>query len=99
MGICHYKIMHCYTLLKVGFPVYVTLGYVHFFFWGGGENLSSAIGLEFVSLDRNQEMCSILNKKIILIVFQHMIKYRYIPFTHGKARYKGKEDSGAVVSS
>ncbi|CAI9727566.1 protein RER1 [Octopus vulgaris] len=25
---------------------------------------------------------------------KHMIKYKYIPFTHGKAVYKGKEDSG-----
>ncbi|XP_041377238.1 protein RER1-like [Gigantopelta aegis] len=30
---------------------------------------------------------------------KHMIKYRYIPFTHGKAKYKGKEDSGTVVVS
>lgn len=30
---------------------------------------------------------------------KHMIKYRYVPFSHGKARYKGKEDSGKVVSS
>ncbi|KAK7482499.1 hypothetical protein BaRGS_00026210 [Batillaria attramentaria] len=30
---------------------------------------------------------------------KHMIKYRYIPFSHGKAKYKGKEDSGKVVAS
>lgn len=30
---------------------------------------------------------------------KHMIKYKYIPFTHGKAVYKGKEDSGKVISS
>ncbi|XP_012943094.1 protein RER1 [Aplysia californica] len=30
---------------------------------------------------------------------KHMIKYRYLPFSHGKARYKGKEDTGKVVSS
>lgn len=30
---------------------------------------------------------------------KHMIKYRYLPFTHGKTRYKGKEDTGKVVSS
>ncbi|BFZ23064.1 hypothetical protein BsWGS_26103 [Bradybaena similaris] len=30
---------------------------------------------------------------------KHMIKYRYIPFSYGKARYKGKEDTGKVVSS
>ncbi|KAK7094022.1 protein RER1-like [Littorina saxatilis] len=29
---------------------------------------------------------------------RHMIKYRYLPFSHGKAKYKGKEDSGKVVS-
>jgi len=28
---------------------------------------------------------------------KHMIKYRYLPFTHGKTKYKGKEDSGKVV--
>ncbi|CAK5085297.1 unnamed protein product [Meloidogyne enterolobii] len=27
----------------------------------------------------------------------HMIRYRYIPFTTGKPRPKGKEDSGKVV--
>uniref|UniRef100_A0A914S1P0 Protein RER1 n=2 Tax=Ascarididae TaxID=6250 RepID=A0A914S1P0_PAREQ len=27
----------------------------------------------------------------------HMIKYRYIPFTTGKPRMKGKEDSGVVI--
>lgn len=30
---------------------------------------------------------------------KHMIKYRYLPFSHGKAKYKGKEDSGKVVTS
>lgn len=30
---------------------------------------------------------------------KHMIKYRYLPFTHGKTKYKGKEDSGKVVAS
>ncbi|KAI8795933.1 protein RER1-like isoform X2 [Biomphalaria glabrata] len=30
---------------------------------------------------------------------KHMIKYRYIPFTYGKARYKGKEDTGKVITS
>jgi hypothetical protein len=30
---------------------------------------------------------------------KHMIKYRYLPFSHGKTRYKGKEDTGKVVSS
>nr|CAB3265523.1 protein RER1-like [Phallusia mammillata] len=28
---------------------------------------------------------------------KHMIKYRYLPFTHGKTKYKGKEDTGKVV--
>ncbi|CAH1775420.1 unnamed protein product [Owenia fusiformis] len=28
---------------------------------------------------------------------KHMIKYRYIPFTTGKTRYKGKEDTGKVA--
>lgn len=28
---------------------------------------------------------------------KHMIKYRYIPFTHGKPRYRGNEDSGKVI--
>lgn len=30
---------------------------------------------------------------------QHMIKYRYIPFTHGKRTYKGKEDAGKTFAS
>lgn len=30
---------------------------------------------------------------------KHMIKYRYIPFTHGKPRYRGQEDSGKVVQT
>ncbi|XP_014662938.1 PREDICTED: protein RER1-like [Priapulus caudatus] len=30
---------------------------------------------------------------------KHMIKYRYIPFTHGKTKYKGKEDTGRVHQS
>lgn len=29
---------------------------------------------------------------------KHMIKYRYIPFTYGKTKYKGKEDSGKMAS-
>ncbi|XP_065890339.1 protein RER1-like [Dysidea avara] len=27
----------------------------------------------------------------------HMIKYRYLPFSYGKRRYKGKEDTGHVI--
>ncbi|CAJ0915549.1 unnamed protein product [Ranitomeya imitator] len=30
---------------------------------------------------------------------KHMIKYRYIPFTHGKRKYKGKEETGKPFSS
>ncbi|EDO41443.1 predicted protein [Nematostella vectensis] len=30
---------------------------------------------------------------------KHMIKYRYIPLTFGKKRYKGKDDAGNVVKS
>lgn len=30
---------------------------------------------------------------------QHMIKYRYIPFTHGKRTYGGKEDMGKTFAS
>jgi cell division protein FtsW (lipid II flippase) len=30
---------------------------------------------------------------------KHMVKYRYLPFSHGKARYKGKGDTGKVVYS
>lgn len=29
---------------------------------------------------------------------KHMIKYRYLPFSHGKTKYQGKEDTGKVVS-
>ncbi|XP_013384046.1 protein RER1 isoform X1 [Lingula anatina] len=30
---------------------------------------------------------------------KHMIKYRYLPFTHGKTVYKGKDDSGKVITA
>ncbi|MGH0186562.1 UNVERIFIED_CONTAM: hypothetical protein FKN15_022104 [Acipenser sinensis] len=30
---------------------------------------------------------------------RHMIKYRYVPFSHGKTRYRGKEDTGDVFIS
>ncbi|KAL0603590.1 Protein RER1 [Plecturocebus cupreus] len=30
---------------------------------------------------------------------KHMIKYRYIPFTHGKRRYRGKDDAGKAFAS
>lgn len=30
---------------------------------------------------------------------KHMIKYRYLPWTRGKTRYSGKEDTGKVVYS
>ncbi|KAL9971413.1 hypothetical protein ACROYT_G023933 [Oculina patagonica] len=30
---------------------------------------------------------------------KHMIRYRYIPFTYGKQKYRGKEDSGDVMKS
>nr|XP_060615048.1 protein RER1 [Anolis sagrei ordinatus] len=30
---------------------------------------------------------------------KHMIKYRYIPFTHGKRKYKGKEEVGKAFAS
>jgi len=30
---------------------------------------------------------------------KHMIKYRYLPWTRGKARYQGKRDTGSVVYS
>ncbi|KAG7227020.1 hypothetical protein INR49_022367 [Caranx melampygus] len=29
---------------------------------------------------------------------KHMIKYRYLPFTHGKRTYKGKEDTGKAFA-
>jgi len=28
-----------------------------------------------------------------------MVKYRYLPFTHGKPKYQGHEDSGKVIIS
>jgi hypothetical protein len=30
---------------------------------------------------------------------RHMIKYKYLPFTHGKTHYKGKADSSKVIAS
>ena len=30
---------------------------------------------------------------------KHMIKYRYLPFTHGKRKYQGKDDGGKLVIS
>lgn len=31
--------------------------------------------------------------------FQHMVKYRYLPFTHGKRTYKGKDETGKPFAS
>ena len=36
---------------------------------------------------------------INICIFQHMIKYRYLPFTYGKQKYRGKDDSGDVTKS
>jgi len=30
-------------------------------------------------------------------MFQHMIRYRYLPFTHSKPKYQGHEESGKVI--
>lgn len=30
---------------------------------------------------------------------KHMIKYRYLPFTHGKTKYRGKDETEKVVQS
>ena len=30
---------------------------------------------------------------------KHMIKYKYVPFSLGKTRYKGREDDGPVRKS
>lgn len=30
---------------------------------------------------------------------QHMIRYRYLPFTYGKQKYKGKDESSDVMKS
>jgi len=38
-------------------------------------------------------------EELYVCVLQHMIKYKYIPFTHGKAHYKGKADTGKIVGS
>ena len=35
----------------------------------------------------------------VFFFFQHMIKYRYLPFSHGKTKYKGKEETGKVAAS
>lgn len=44
-------------------------------------------------------MESCLNLVCLSVCPQHMIKYRYIPFTHGKRTYKGKEDVGKTFAS
>ncbi|KAJ8878258.1 hypothetical protein PR048_018835 [Dryococelus australis] len=38
-------------------------------------------------------LCITLKRQI-----KHMIKYRYLPFTHGKPKYKGSQDTGKVIS-
>jgi hypothetical protein len=30
-------------------------------------------------------------------MFQHMIRYRYLPFTHSKPKYQGHDESGKVI--
>lgn len=34
---------------------------------------------------------------ILFTNFQHMIRYRYLPFTHSKPKYQGHDDSGKVI--
>ena len=41
----------------------------------------------------------VTDKLLPLPLPQHMIKYKYLPFSYGKRRYKGKDDTGTVVSS
>lgn len=48
---------------------------------------------------RTWPMESCLNLVCLSVCPQHMIKYRYIPFTHGKRTYKGKEDVGKTFAS
>lgn len=45
------------------------------------------------------ENCFEVTCLFVCLFSQHMIKYRYIPFTHGKRRYKGKEDVGKTFAS
>jgi len=37
--------------------------------------------------------------ELCVCILQHMIKYKYIPFTYGKAQYRGKADTGKTVGS
>ena len=30
---------------------------------------------------------------------KHMLRYKYLPFSHGKKKYQGKEDTGKVVNA
>ncbi|PNF18403.1 Protein RER1, partial [Cryptotermes secundus] len=39
-------------------------------------------------------LCITMRKQI-----QHMIRYRYLPFSYGKPKYQGHEDSGKVITS
>lgn len=34
---------------------------------------------------------------ILYSIFQHMIRYRYLPFTHSKPKYQGHDASGKVI--
>lgn len=38
--------------------------------------------------------CATMKRQI-----KHMIRYRYLPFTYGKTKYQGKEDTGEVVTT
>jgi len=38
--------------------------------------------------------CATMKRQI-----KHMIRYRYLPFTYGKTKYQGKEDTGDVVAT
>jgi len=38
--------------------------------------------------------CATMKRQI-----KHMIRYRYLPFTYGKTKYQGKEDTGDVVTT
>jgi len=38
-----------------------------------------------------------MSNVVLFSIFQHMIRYRYLPFTHSKPKYQGHDESGKVI--
>lgn len=51
---------------------------------------------KYYSLWLNNEVKYCLQNNLYLFILQHMIKYRYLPFTHGKPKYQNHDGNMRV---